>query len=90
MLWIAVSVWESNGNEDGNPPNVQKEDIQYLPSAEWNELHLRISGRPSRASQVMRFIQYVKQHPNVWVARRIDIARWWKSEQCGNVDEFNG
>jgi peptidoglycan/xylan/chitin deacetylase (PgdA/CDA1 family) len=53
-------------------------------------LHLRISGRPSRASQVMRFIQYVKQHPNVWVARRIDIARWWKSEQCGNVEEFNG
>jgi len=40
-------------------------------------LHLRISGRPSRASQVASFIRYAKEFPEVWFARRIDIARWW-------------
>lgn len=40
-------------------------------------LHLRISGRPSRAKQIERFIQYAKKFPNVWFARRIDIAHWW-------------
>ena len=46
-------------------------------------MHLRISGRPSRASQVFRFIQYAKRHPDVWIARRIDIARWWWKMGCG-------
>ncbi len=40
-------------------------------------LHLRISGRPSRAKQIERFIRYAKGFPGVWFARRIDIARWW-------------
>ena len=40
-------------------------------------LHLRISGRPSRAGQVDRFIGYAKGFPGVWFARRVDIARWW-------------
>ena len=40
-------------------------------------LHLRISGRPSRARQIERFIRYAKGFPRVWFARRIDIARWW-------------
>jgi allantoinase len=40
-------------------------------------LHLRISGRPTRAKQVERFIHYAKGLPGVWFARRIDIARWW-------------
>ena len=40
-------------------------------------MHLRISGKPSRAKQVESFIQYAKGFPGVWFARRIDIARWW-------------
>ena len=40
-------------------------------------LHLRLSGRPPRAAQVDRFIQYAKGFPGVWFARRVDIARWW-------------
>ena len=40
-------------------------------------LHLRLSGRPSRAAQIDRFIRYAKGFPRVWFARRIDIARWW-------------
>jgi hypothetical protein len=40
-------------------------------------LHLRISGRPSRARQIERFIAYARAFPGVWFARRADIARWW-------------
>lgn len=40
-------------------------------------LHCRIAGRPARSMAVERFLQYVKGHPNVWFARRVDIARWW-------------
>ena len=41
-------------------------------------LHVRISGRPGRTVAVERFLKYVKAKPKVWVARRIDIAKWWQ------------
>ena len=40
-------------------------------------LHCRIIGKPSRAIELMRFIEYAKSKPNVWFAKRIEIARWW-------------
>jgi allantoinase len=40
-------------------------------------LHCRISGRPAYAHVVDTFLGYAKQHPDVWFARRGDIARWW-------------
>jgi len=40
-------------------------------------LHVRISGRPGRTVAVDRFLKYVKQKHNVWIARRVDIAKWW-------------
>ncbi len=40
-------------------------------------LHGRICGRPARAAAIARFLDYVHQHDDVWVARRIDIARHW-------------
>jgi allantoinase len=40
-------------------------------------LHARIVGRPARARALDRFIQYAKERPGVWLARREDIARWW-------------
>ncbi|MCH7787395.1 MAG: allantoinase PuuE [Chloroflexi bacterium] len=40
-------------------------------------LHCRIAGRPSRAVALQKFLEYAKGFPNVWFARRIDIARWW-------------
>ncbi|MBN0040808.1 allantoinase PuuE [Cellulosimicrobium cellulans] len=42
-------------------------------------LHLRISGRPGRAADLKRFLDVVANHPDVWVARRVDIARHWRS-----------
>ena len=40
-------------------------------------LHCRLVGRPGRAAALKRFIDYVKSHDKVWLARRIDIARHW-------------
>ena len=40
-------------------------------------LHCRIAGKPGRASAVARFLDHVLAHPDVWLARRIDIARHW-------------
>ena len=40
-------------------------------------LHCRIIGKPARAAALRRFLEYVKGKPDVWLPRRIDIARWW-------------
>jgi OHCU decarboxylase len=42
-------------------------------------LHCRLVGRPGRAASLQRFIDYVKGHDKVWIARRIDIAEHWKA-----------
>jgi len=40
-------------------------------------VHLRIIGRPGRIRAFERFVQHVKSRPDVWVATRLEIARWW-------------
>lgn len=40
-------------------------------------LHCRIVGRPGRAAALARFLDHVQKHNDVWVCRRIDIARHW-------------
>jgi peptidoglycan/xylan/chitin deacetylase (PgdA/CDA1 family) len=41
-------------------------------------LHCRLAGRPGRAAALARFLDYVSSHDQVWVTRRIDIARHWQ------------
>jgi putative urate catabolism protein len=43
-------------------------------------LHCRLAGRPGRAAALRKFLQYVSKHDDVWVARRIDIARHWRQQ----------
>ena len=43
-------------------------------------LHCRLVGRPGRAASLARFLDYVQQHDQAWVTRRIDIARHWKTQ----------
>lgn len=43
-------------------------------------LHCRIVGRPGRTRALRRFLEHVQQHDDVWVARRVDIARHWHAE----------
>lgn len=40
-------------------------------------LHCRLAGRPGRAAALARFLDYVQQHDQVWLCRRIDIAHHW-------------
>ena len=40
-------------------------------------LHCRIAGRPGRTPALRRFLEYVSSHDDVWICRRVDIARHW-------------
>jgi allantoinase len=40
-------------------------------------LHMRLAGRPGRAAALARFLDHVRRHDDVWICRRIDIARHW-------------
>jgi putative urate catabolism protein len=40
-------------------------------------LHCRLAGRPGRTQALTRFLDHVARHDDVWVARRVDIARHW-------------
>src|SRR6202046_5735139 len=40
-------------------------------------MHMRLLGHPGRASGLMRFLDYVISKPDVWVCKRIEIARHW-------------
>ena len=57
-------------------------DVMYEESATSPKLmnvgiHVRISGRPGRIVAVQKFMRYLKSKKYVWIARRIDIAKWW-------------
>ena len=40
-------------------------------------MHMRLLGHPGRAAGLIRFLDYVLTKPDVWVCRRIEIARHW-------------
>jgi putative urate catabolism protein len=40
-------------------------------------LHTRLAGRPGRAAALERFLDYILGHDDVWICRRVDIARHW-------------
>ena len=40
-------------------------------------LHCRIVGKPGRLKSLERFLDYVLEHKDVWICKRIDIAKHW-------------
>ncbi len=40
-------------------------------------LHMRLAGRPGRAQALRQFLAYIGSFPDVWVCKRLDIARHW-------------
>lgn len=40
-------------------------------------LHCRLVGRPGRAASLARFLNYLQQYNDIWICRRLDIARHW-------------
>ena len=41
-------------------------------------MHCRLLGRPGRIGALQRFLDHVQKHEQVWICRRIDIARHWQ------------
>jgi len=42
-------------------------------------MHCRLLGRPGRMRALQRFLDHVQAHEKVWVCRRVDIARHWRT-----------
>ena len=40
-------------------------------------MHCRILGKPGRLVGLQRFLDHVQRHADVWICRRIDIAKHW-------------
>ncbi len=43
-------------------------------------LHCRLVGRPGRAASLVRFLDYVQGHKDVWLTTREEIAQHWRAE----------
>ena len=40
-------------------------------------LHCRLIGRPGRINSLRKFLEYVLKHDDVWICKRLDIAKHW-------------
>jgi len=45
-------------------------------------LHCRIIGKPGRMQSLLKFLDYVQAKPDVWLCRRVDIARHWHAHHA--------
>ena len=43
-------------------------------------LHCRTLGTPAKSMALYRFLDHALSRPNVWFARRRDIAQWWMEQ----------
>ncbi|NOX81750.1 MAG: allantoinase PuuE [Alphaproteobacteria bacterium] len=59
-------------------------DVLYREGAEAPKmlsvgLHCRLIGRPARFKALEAFVDYISSFDDVWVCRRVDIARHWRA-----------
>ncbi len=40
-------------------------------------LHCRIIGKPGRIQSLKKFLDYILKHEDVWICKRVDIAKHW-------------
>jgi allantoinase len=40
-------------------------------------LHCRLIGKPGRIQSLKRFLDYIQKHKDIWICKRIDIAKHW-------------
>jgi peptidoglycan/xylan/chitin deacetylase (PgdA/CDA1 family) len=60
-------------------------DVLYAEGAEQPRMmsigmHCRLLGRPGRFVALQRFLDHLEKHEDVWICRRIDIARHWRAQ----------
>jgi allantoinase len=58
-------------------------DVLYAESATTPRLmsvglHCRIAGRPGRLAGLVRFLDHIAGYDDVWVCRKVDVARHWR------------
>ena len=58
--------------EEGDPHGLDRPKMMSV------GMHCRLLGRPGRFKAFRQFLDHVAAHEQVWVCRRIDIARHWK------------
>ncbi len=66
------------------------EEGQTAPKMMSVGLHCRLIGRPGRIASLKRFLDYVNQHEDVWLCRRIDIAKHWHEHHPYQNNEQQG
>jgi putative urate catabolism protein len=49
-------------------------------------LHCRVVGRPGRVAALLRFLDYIGQHEQVWVPTRLEIAEHWHANLADLAD----
>ena len=59
--------------DEGDPEGLNRPKMMSI------GMHCRLLGKPGRFKALQKFLDYVQLHDQVWVARRIDIARHWKA-----------
>ena len=64
--------------------NVLYEEGQTSPKMMSIGLHCRIIGRPGRFESLVKFINYISNFKDIWVTRRIDIAKHWEKKHPKN------
>jgi putative urate catabolism protein len=60
-------------------------DVLYAEGAESPKMmsigmHCRLLGRPGRILALQKFLDHIEKHDKVWVCKRVDIARHWKTQ----------
>ena len=60
-------------------------DVLYAEGAERPRMmsvgmHGRLLGRPGRFRALQRFLDHLERHDRVWICRRADIARHWRTQ----------
>lgn len=66
------------------------EEGQTAPKMMSVGLHCRLIGRPGRIASLKRFLDYVNQYEDVWLCRRIDIAKHWHEHHPYQNNEQQG
>ena len=64
--------------------NVLYEEGQTSPKMMSIGLHCRIIGRPGRFESLVKFVNYISNFKDIWVTRRIDIAKHWEKKHQKN------
>ncbi len=47
-------------------------------------LHCRLIGKPGRIQSLKKFLDYIQKHEDIWVCKRVDIAKHWIKNYSNN------